>query len=760
MKQLRKAVLIIMTAVMMMLVLTPYGSVLAQDGEEEGPVLFVGGIEVTDANKDDILNDGGKAKFDPDTGILTLNEPVFGSDLECPILASGMDLTIEGDVSAVGKTFGIYVDEGVLTFTGGSVYAKGATAIVAKALVIDGGNVTAVNVPSGSASKTAVFANNTVDVISGELGVTATGDKCIALAAGGDITVTGGKVTVNTNGRDDCYGIKSNRSVIIGGGEVNATVNAEYLNFPSYEACGIYAGDTVSISGGTVNVVATSGYNARGIMGNIQISGGDVTVRANGTYGYGICSDVWGSWRFSMSDGKADIYANGSDHGDAISLEGNLTVSGGVLIAAGEGGKLGSTGIDVTGNITISGGKVTASGKSTTSSGITCYTYGASGQVKLEISGGEVSATGTGEKSDGIFCNQDLVISGGTVYAKGTETGIHGEGGIKVGNGIVSVTCEGDDAAISTVSDSGYYNKKISLGSEVAIRKPDGGVLSADGKTINTSAGRTATYAELANPYEYAINVSEAENGKVTSERTKANAGEKITLTVTPNDSCVLTSISVKDLSGTDVPVSDSYEFTMPESDVTVSAVFTRYYALTIPEESQAFISIGVTQAAAGEKVNVVFKDVEGHVIKEITVTDSEGNTIDVDEDNSFVMPASEVTVTAVTAALYTVTFELNGGTLNGDPGPITLVLEEGSVIVLGKPVREGYTFKYWEGSVYYAGDEYEVTEDHGLEAVWEKIQVPNTGDSDRLILYLWLLAVSAAGAAAVMIHRRKAGGI
>ncbi|MCR4893228.1 MAG: InlB B-repeat-containing protein [Eubacteriales bacterium] len=184
--------------------------------------------------------------------------------------------------------------------------------------------------------------------------------------------------------------------------------------------------------------------------------------------------------------------------------------------------------------------------------------------------------------------------------------------------------------------------------------------------------------------------------------------------------------------------------------------IFTRYYAISVPDEAKDFITITETESPAGDEVAVTLKDVEDYVIKGIKVTDSEGNEIEV-KDNTFVMPASDVTVTAVTARLYTITFELNGGTLNGDPGPVTMVLEEGSVIVLEKPVKEGYTFKYWEGSVYYAGDEYEVSEDHELGAVWEKIRVLDTGDSDRIFLYVWLLAVSAAFAAAVIFHRRKA---
>ncbi|MDO5044829.1 MAG: hypothetical protein Q4E22_06015, partial [Coriobacteriia bacterium] len=37
-------------------------------------------------------------------------------------------------------------------------------------------------------------------------------------------------------------------------------------------------------------------------------------------------------------------------------------------------------------------------------------------------------------------------------------------------------------------------------------------------------------------------------------------------------------------------------------------------------------------------------------------------------------------------------------------------------------PKRPGYEFAYWEGSKYYAGQEYEFTSDHTLTAVWKAI--------------------------------------
>ena len=65
--------------------------------------LWLGSTQVTDNNKDDILGDGGKAKFDPSTNTLTLNNPtITGSHSVWTVynnpakIAASIPLTIKG----------------------------------------------------------------------------------------------------------------------------------------------------------------------------------------------------------------------------------------------------------------------------------------------------------------------------------------------------------------------------------------------------------------------------------------------------------------------------------------------------------------------------------------------------------------------------------------------------------------------------------------------------------------------------------------
>ena len=76
----------------------------------------------------------------------------------------------------------------------------------------------------------------------------------------------------------------------------------------------------------------------------------------------------------------------------------------------------------------------------------------------------------------------------------------------------------------------------------------------------------------------------------------------------------------------------------------------------------------------------------------------------------------------------FKITYDLNGGRLNGQTGIITEEHKKGEVItVKDAPTRTGYKFMYWEGSKYYPGDKYTVTEDHTLKAVWTKTAAAST---------------------------------
>jgi len=102
-----------------------------------------------------------------------------------------------------------------------------------------------------------------------------------------------------------------------------------------------------------------------------------------------------------------------------------------------------------------------------------------------------------------------------------------------------------------------------------------------------------------------------------------------------------------------------------------------------------------------------------------------------------------------------TITYDLNGGTMWEQTGTVSKDYEVGETIKMPKPERKGYTFKYWKGSKYEAGESYTVTDDHTFTAVWEKGSgAANTGDHTDITMWALVLAASVLATALMMIIR------
>ncbi|MBR0514919.1 MAG: Cna B-type domain-containing protein [Clostridia bacterium] len=82
---------------------------------------------------------------------------------------------------------------------------------------------------------------------------------------------------------------------------------------------------------------------------------------------------------------------------------------------------------------------------------------------------------------------------------------------------------------------------------------------------------------------------------------------------------------------------------------------------------------------------------------------------------------------------IYTITYDPNGGTIDGQTTPVTEKHMYGTVITIRKaPVRSGYDFLYWQGSAYQPGDKYTVTGDHTFTAQWEEHESPQPSPDYR----------------------------
>lgn len=102
----------------------------------------------------------------------------------------------------------------------------------------------------------------------------------------------------------------------------------------------------------------------------------------------------------------------------------------------------------------------------------------------------------------------------------------------------------------------------------------------------------------------------------------------------------------------------------------------------------------------------------EGKTAKIIPAAD--GKYIIVTPDGGGVMLSVETKLKS-----FDLTFDLGGGTYNGQ-STYTVKANYGDKIILPKPEKAGKVFAHWEGSVYYAGDEYVVTGPHSFKAIWK----------------------------------------
>ena len=92
-------------------------------------------------------------------------------------------------------------------------------------------------------------------------------------------------------------------------------------------------------------------------------------------------------------------------------------------------------------------------------------------------------------------------------------------------------------------------------------------------------------------PTMYTVTVSSSiEHGKVTADKSSAEAGAKVKLTATADSGYELDSYSVKDASANELTVTNG-TFTMPKSNVTVSATFKETAETVNQKEADAVIA-------------------------------------------------------------------------------------------------------------------------------------------------------------------------
>ena len=198
-------------------------------------------------------------------------------------------------------------------------------------------------------------------------------------------------------------------------------------------------------------------------------------------------------------------------------------------------------------------------------------------------SGGKVKSVKITFNSNTIDARTVDVYGSNTAYTAATD--LYGDNaGTKLGSATKS------DGAEQTITVTGDY-------AYVGIRSASGAIY-LDEVAIVWEAGYTPEPAT-----KYAVNISETTNGSVTADPTEAEEGATVTLTVTPDAGYELETLTVVDAEQTEITVTNN-EFTMPASDVTVSATFVEETTPTpTPGGDYEWVSTAATGLATGDVV-------------------------------------------------------------------------------------------------------------------------------------------------------------
>lgn len=230
----------------------------------------------------------------------------------------------------------------------------------------------------------------------------------------GNIYISGGNITI-TSSALAAKGIKSEGDIYISDDAIiNVTVSGngkwDDEDLETSAACGISADGNITITNGTISLIAT-GSGGKGIKcdGILNVSGGNINVETSGQLYYSNGTTENHNYTGNTDNVNNDYYSSPKGIRVGVKTENGNTYT-------------------YSGGIVISGGKIKVSTNGTNGEGI-------ESKNTLEISGGEIYVNAY---DDGINAGQDVNITGGYIYSRSTNNdGMEANGNFYINGGFV-----------------------------------------------------------------------------------------------------------------------------------------------------------------------------------------------------------------------------------------------------------------------------------------------------------------------------------
>ncbi|MDU1580049.1 SpaA isopeptide-forming pilin-related protein [Finegoldia magna] len=201
----------------------------------------------------------------------------------------------------------------------------------------------------------------------------------------------------------------------------------------------------------------------------------------------------------------------------------------------------------------------------------------------------------------------------------------------------------------------------------------------------------------------YDLNITNGANGTVTAEKTTGiKKDEQVTLNVNPEDRYQLEKLTVAGVDVTNKVADGKYSFTMPASNVAVSATFKAklYSVWTQTVEHGSITAEPNTNVKAGTKVRITANPKPGYKLEKITYNDNNGDeqTLALDQNNQFTMPAYSMALTAHfvderPSYEVQVAQNITGGTITANPTSA----KAGYTVSLSATPSDGYLLDKFE---------------------------------------------------------------